>query len=324
MKRCLESVANQEYAHLEHVVIDGASSDGTVELLEETPGIRWVSEPDSGQSEALAKGFGVARGRILAWLNADDELLPGAVRMVVKALSDHPEAGWVCGRAVITGAGRASAIEPVTRVRDRDLHFGNPIVQPSTFFRRTAYDEAGQIDPTLNLAMDLDLWLRYINRGIPRVFVPTVLARMTYGHDSKTARIDRAEFMKENFLAYLKNGWIGPAYLALGGIAAYRSISGSRVQRENLRREASSVTEWARQFYAAVDHRDVQAAASVEACFAEQHLNGRKSLIPLRYLTNPDVWRFKPARKRLAHGATKKLLNELVLAGRSRGTTGDP
>lgn len=324
LERCLESVQNQEYAHLEHIVIDGASTDGTVELLERSPDIRWTSEPDSGQSEALVKGFGLARGHILTWLNADDELLPGAVRTVVETFSRHPEAGWVCGRAAISGAGRASAIEPMAPIHDRDLQFGNPIVQPSTFFRRTALDQAGQVDQTLNLAMDLDLWLRFINRGIPRVFIPAVLAKMTYGDDSKTASIDRTEFMKENFLVYLKNGWIGPAHLALGSVAAYRAIHGTRIQRNKLRQEADSVTEWARQFHVTLDRRDVQSAATVEACFAEQHLGIRISLTPLRHLASPEAWRFQTARRRIVHGLTRKLLNELSIVGRRKARAAVP
>lgn len=312
LQRCLDSVTNQDYPHLEHLVVDGSSTDGTVELLERAPGIRWVSEPDSGQSEALAKGFDLAQGVILGWLNADDELLPDAIGRVVQAFSQQLQAGWVYGRAVLCRSGGKPKIEPVRAVRDLDLQFGNPIVQPSTFFRRSALDEVGPVDATLHLAMDLDLWLRFVDRGIPRVFLPVILGRMTYGDDSKTSRIDRSEFMKENFLVYLKNGWIGSAYLALGAVAAYGAMTGCRVRKHDLQKEATRVTEWARGFLENVYERDVQAAAAIEACFAEQHVNSGLALTALRHLADPAPWRLEAGRKRIAHGITKKLFDKAL------------
>src|ERR1043166_3188133 len=82
----LRSLANQDYPNIENIVVDGGSTDGTVDLLKATTGIRWVSEKDNGQIDALNKGFAMATGDVLAWLNSDDTLSPGAVRVAVEAL----------------------------------------------------------------------------------------------------------------------------------------------------------------------------------------------------------------------------------------------
>jgi len=87
---CLESVRDQSYPALEHIVVDGGSTDGTVELLRETTDVRWISESDGGQSNALNKGFRMATGSIMGWINADDSLLPGAVAAVAKVLRTTP------------------------------------------------------------------------------------------------------------------------------------------------------------------------------------------------------------------------------------------
>lgn len=302
---------------MEHIVVDGASTDGTVGLLQSAGRIRWISERDSGQSEALVKGFHLAKGDILSWLNADDELLPGAIRVVVDGFSRLPDVGWVYGRALIGGPGMRPVVEPVGPVHDRDLEFGNPIVQPSTFFRRSALDVAGSVDPELHLAMDLDLWLRFIERRIPRAFVPSVIAKMTYDDRSKTSRIARTEFMKENFLVYLKNGWIGPAYLALGALAAYGAITDGHVPKAQLDEQANAAADWAHEFFADIDRRYVRAAAAVEACFAEQHVADGARVTALRHLAKPAPWAFKPARRRIMHGLTKKLLHRLLTSRRS-------
>lgn len=162
LPKALASVSAQTYPDVEHVVVDGGSTDGSVELLRSAPGIRWVSEPDDGQSHALNKGFALASGEIFGWLNADDYYLPGAVAAAVAAITE-------------SGAGLVYA--DVIRVDDddlnprqissrrpfdlwRELNEGCGIYSPSVFFTRAAYEEAGGLDEELHLTMDYDLWLR--------------------------------------------------------------------------------------------------------------------------------------------------------------------
>src|SRR6185312_9310851 len=96
LARCLASVRAQSHPAVEHLVVDGASTDGTVERLQGAEGVTWVSEPDGGQAEAINKGFRRARGSIVTWLCADDELRPDAVARAVTALT-AAAAGWVYG-----------------------------------------------------------------------------------------------------------------------------------------------------------------------------------------------------------------------------------
>jgi glycosyltransferase involved in cell wall biosynthesis len=95
------SVLEQDYANLEYIIVDGGSKDGSVEIIRryESQLAWWVSEPDQGQTDALNKGFGMASGDILAWLNSDDTYLPGAISGAVEYLMSHPEAGLVYGDA---------------------------------------------------------------------------------------------------------------------------------------------------------------------------------------------------------------------------------
>src|SRR3954451_24008443 len=94
----LASVRAQEHPALEHLVIDGGSTDGTVDLLREAPGIRWISEPDNGLAHAMNKGIALAKGQILGELNADDVYRPHALRHVTEAFAARPEAEWLTGR----------------------------------------------------------------------------------------------------------------------------------------------------------------------------------------------------------------------------------
>ena len=83
IRDCLESVKGQTHGDVEHIVVDGGSTDGTIEILKSNPQLRWISEADTGQSHALNKGFAMARGEIIGWLNADDTYTPGAVSTAV-------------------------------------------------------------------------------------------------------------------------------------------------------------------------------------------------------------------------------------------------
>src|SRR6266566_3189808 len=123
--RCLDSVSAQTYGDVEHVIVDGGSTDGAVELAR-SRGLRVISEPDNGQTDALNKGFALASGDCLGWLNADDWLVPEAVEHVVETFAANPEVGWVYCDCTIR---RKGAVEEVVRAPARldkkTIQFGN-------------------------------------------------------------------------------------------------------------------------------------------------------------------------------------------------------
>lgn len=173
----LRSVLGQEGGFgLEVWVIDGGSTDGSVDLLRSYGDrVRWVSEPDGGQSDALNKGFRLATGDVVGWLNSDDLYQPGALGAVARAFRDHPEVEWVHGRAeVIDSAGRPCRrwVSWYKRWRCRSYSYARLLtenfVQPNTvFWRRELMARVGGVDPGLHLAMDYDLWLRFARAGDP-------------------------------------------------------------------------------------------------------------------------------------------------------------
>ena len=310
IQRCLDSVRRQSYPDVQHIVIDGGSTDGTVALLAQSNGVEWISEPDNGQSDAINKGFSRAGGQILTWLNADDALLPRALEQVVDVYRREGEPAWVSGRSSVRREGKGRRIEPVFRVRDRDLDFGNPIVQPSTFFTRAGLEEAGGIDPDLHYVMDLDLWLRFVDIGLRRVFLPDVLSDVVYDSHSKTGGHDPTLFFKEEFIVYRRHGRTDAALLALGRVAAYDAVREPPITRRSLDLAVVRARRWAGGSGAAIGEEELRAAAQVEAFFAEMHL--RHGLRGLRHLWHRDTWRHGPERARVLHGFRRKGMAPLV------------
>ena len=164
----LESVREQDYTgDIEHVVVDGGSTDGTLEILD-AAGVRYVSEPDRGLSDAVNKGILMARGEVIGWLNADDTYLPGALARVGGALGSRPDALWATGPCLIMDADGKEIRTVVTRYKNvflRRYSYRLHLVQnfvscPSTFVRREAFDRVGLLDERFKYSMDYDLWLR--------------------------------------------------------------------------------------------------------------------------------------------------------------------
>ncbi len=179
IEETIKSVAAQDYPNVEHIVVDGGSTDNTVEILKQYgSSVKWVSEPDSGQTDAIIKGFAMSGGEILAWLNSDDTYLPGAISRAVQALNKRPGAGMVYGRVFFTDSSGETLGEYPTGPFDiTRLPAVTFICQPSTFFTRSAFYGAGGLDRTLNYAMDFDFWLR-LSKKYAVEYVPGV--RSTY------------------------------------------------------------------------------------------------------------------------------------------------
>ena len=160
----IKSVLNQEYPNFEHIIIDGGSTDGTIDILRKYDHVIWVSEKDSGQSEAINKGFKRANGEILAWLNSDDCYEPNAFKTIAKELNRDEGKYFVFGDCnVIDGKGEIIGfIKGKYKGQSSLIEYWKDayIPQPAVFFYRDLLHEIGFLNESLHYAMDWDFWLR--------------------------------------------------------------------------------------------------------------------------------------------------------------------
>jgi glycosyltransferase involved in cell wall biosynthesis len=188
IERTLRSVANQTGARIEHVVFDGGSMDNTVEILKRfQPPVRWVSEKDKGQTDAINKGIRATDGEIIGWLNSDDIYYPGAVARVVAYFKAHPETDLVYGMAdhvdLEDHAFEPYPTEPWNFNRLKDTCF---ICQPAVFFRRHVVEKHGLLDESLNYCMDYEYWLRLGKVGVRFAYLEEKLAGSRLYANNKT------------------------------------------------------------------------------------------------------------------------------------------
>jgi glycosyltransferase involved in cell wall biosynthesis len=195
LEETLLSVKNQNYAFTEHIVMDGGSTDGSIEILQKyscQPGwehLHWVSEPDSGQGDAVNKGIECASGDVIGWLNSDDRYRPGCFANVAKGFSLYP--------AISVLYGDYTFIDEIGRVRRirREIEFNNFILHylhmlyiltATTFFRREVFDEGNWIDTSYDYAMDYELILRLARKGYRFRHIPELLSDFRFHAHSKT------------------------------------------------------------------------------------------------------------------------------------------
>ncbi len=193
LEHTIRSVLAQDYPHIEYIIVDGGSTDGSVDILRkyEKHLAWWVSEPDRGQSHAIRKGFERARGDILAWLNSDDLYTPYAVREAVEFLERHPDVGMVYADALyIDEEGYVLGKFPAAQTDYRRMMRGYVhIPQATTFFRASVYREVGPLREDMYYAFDYDLWVRIAKR-YPIRYVPRLWAYFRIHLNSKTVAGD--------------------------------------------------------------------------------------------------------------------------------------
>jgi glycosyltransferase involved in cell wall biosynthesis len=198
LEATLRSVLEQDYPNLEYLVVDGASTDGSVDIIRSHADRLswWVSEKDSGQSEAVNKGLRRARGEIVGWLNSDDIYLPGAVLAAVGAFNSHPDAAVVYADALAIDAdGKTFNMMHARQYSLIDLLSFNIICQTAAFMRRSVLEQVNFLNPAYHLLMDNLLWMN-MARLAPLVYVPQTWAAARY-HDQAKNRISGAAYGRE-------------------------------------------------------------------------------------------------------------------------------
>ncbi len=194
----LRSVLEQDYANIEYIVIDGGSTDGSIEIIEQYQDrlAYWVSERDSGQAEAINKGMQRATGDIIGWVNSDDALLPGAISQAVEELESDAGIGMVYGDGLM--------VDSDLRLLDRhtykqlsvlDLLCFEVILQPTVFMRRSALADVGYLNEDYHLILDHELWVRLASR-YPLSHVPEFWAIERTHESAKTIK-QAAGFVEE-------------------------------------------------------------------------------------------------------------------------------
>jgi glycosyltransferase involved in cell wall biosynthesis len=200
LEATIQSVLSQDYARIEYILIDGASTDGSAEIISKY-GDRftyWVSEKDSGQAEAINKGFSRAKGEFVAWLNSDDYYLPNTISAVVKCFEENPNVVMAYGDMLaVNEQGQTINLLKYKQLSLEDLFCFQIIGQPSVFFRRAALEKAGLLDTTYHFLLDHHLWIRIAQQG-KILHVPQIWSAARYHAEAKN-RAKAAEFGREAF-----------------------------------------------------------------------------------------------------------------------------
>ena len=221
LEQTIQSVLSQDYPRLEYFVIDGGSTDGSLEIIkkyatslesdsllsksqEQVPGLHrhsinwWVSEKDAGQADAINKGLSCANGEILAWLNSDDYYLPNTIPAVVKIFEEHPDVVLIYGDMLAVDAhGRTINVLKYKQLSLEDLLCFQIIGQPSVFFRRSALEKAGLLNTKFHFLLDHQLWIRMARQG-KILHVPQTWSAARY-HAAAKNRAQAAEFGRDAF-----------------------------------------------------------------------------------------------------------------------------
>ncbi|MBO9410893.1 MULTISPECIES: glycosyltransferase family 2 protein [unclassified Ruegeria] len=167
LEQTITSIVNQSYPNLELILSDGGSTDGSLDIVEKYRGAftHIISEPDTGQANAVNKGFALATGEVMGWINSDDVLMPGGLGLVGSLFALKSKLDWVTGKlTTIDEAGRILASRRPRPISYQRFLAGDYqwVQQESTFWRRSLWDKAGgQLDERLSLAVDGELWLRF-------------------------------------------------------------------------------------------------------------------------------------------------------------------
>jgi glycosyltransferase involved in cell wall biosynthesis len=197
LERTILSVLNQNYPNLEYIVMDGGSTDRSVDIIKRYEGFlaHWKSEKDAGQGDAIQRGFRLCTGDILAYLNSDDVYLPGVLQRVGSVFRDNPRTDVVYGNKYLTDEGDhiigerrfTPCVSPVCRLGF--LYGGFGISQPASFWTKELYYRVGEVDPGFIHCMDTDLFVRFAVNRAKFHFVREYFAGGRIHRSSKTSTL---------------------------------------------------------------------------------------------------------------------------------------
>ena len=205
IERTIRSILDQRYPNLEYLIIDGGSTDVTIDILKQyAPRLKWISEKDEGQADAINKGIRLATGDIIAYLNSDDVYEPGTLDSVARFFAEHPDAMWLTGKCRIIDEQDREIRRMITAYKNfllRHYSYGmllvtNPISQPATFWRRKLLPEFGLFDKNEHLVMDYEYWLRIGRRNRPGI-LDEYLAQFRVHGGAKTVSTNFSNFKHE-------------------------------------------------------------------------------------------------------------------------------
>jgi glycosyltransferase involved in cell wall biosynthesis len=266
------SIKNQSYKNIEHIVIDGRSTDQTLEILKKySSSVLWISEPDKGQTDAINKGIERSHGEIIAYLNSDDLYLPETVTTVIEFFSNHPEIDMVYGDIIHIDKQSYVCEEIKTGTIELEKYLtGNLYLpQPTVFFRRKIIEKIGYFDEKLHLAMDMDYWIRiFLNFQIK--YIPTPLAKARIYPEAKSSA-DSKNYLEEK-LYILNKTFLDPKR----NIA----IFGSTERAEKIKKKSCGYAF----FYGGMEYQDRnQFIIAISYIIKGIHLYPRNLLSPFLY-----------------------------------------
>ncbi|MEJ2588947.1 MAG: glycosyltransferase family 2 protein [Deltaproteobacteria bacterium] len=215
IERTIQSVLSQGIADIEYVVVDGGSTDGTLDILTQSePELRWISEKDRGQADAVNKGLQTTKGDIIGWLNSDDIYYPGTLWLVTALFERYPERDVIYGDAYHIDIGDSVIApyptEPWNRERLKKACY---ICQPAAFFRRRVINRVGFLDDRLTYCLDYELWLRLCEMGAKFMYVPEILAGSRLYPSAKTLGMRIKTIQETNHMLSWRLGYVPDEWL---------------------------------------------------------------------------------------------------------------
>lgn len=214
IEETIKSVLVQNYPNLEYIIIDGGSTDGTVDIIEKYAEnlFYYISEKDKGQADAINKGFKIATGDIICWLNSDDIFEPNAFKNVIEAFNNNHSDfiygdGWLFGQGIRLH-NKYAKVKPGI-VTEHILKYCDPLHQPSTFWTRAVLDEVGFLDENLHYVLDWEFFIR-ISQKFQLTYVPFPFSGYRIHQDCKTesGNLKRSNEIIQTIQKYAPDEWV--------------------------------------------------------------------------------------------------------------------